>query len=59
MQVEKDEDGIKVFLESLAKISNVDADNEESIGNMLTDIRSSVVSSKSAYFRRTFPQLYV
>lgn len=59
MQIEHDQDGIKVFLESLAKISSVNADNEESIGNMLVDIRSCVVSSNSAYFRRTFPHLYV
>ncbi|XP_039452393.1 DNA mismatch repair protein spellchecker 1 [Culex pipiens pallens] len=59
MQIENDQEGIKVFLESLAKISGVDAENEKSIGDMLGDIRSSVVSSNSAYFRRTFPQLYV
>ncbi|KAL9705413.1 hypothetical protein quinque_008931 [Culex quinquefasciatus] len=59
MQIENDQEGIKVFLESLAKISGVDAENEKSIGDMLGDIRLSVVSSNSAYFRRTFPQLYV
>ncbi|KAL1394910.1 hypothetical protein pipiens_011616 [Culex pipiens pipiens] len=42
MQIENDQDGIKVFLESLAKISGVDAENEKAIGDMLGDIRSSV-----------------
>lgn len=58
MVIENDQDGIKVFLECLAKISDVDAENEESIGTMLTNICSSVTQSNSAYFRRTFPNLY-
>ncbi|XP_058820446.1 DNA mismatch repair protein spellchecker 1 [Topomyia yanbarensis] len=59
LQADNDEEGIKVFLASLDKITNVNPHSDEAVQTMLQDVRSCVRNCNSPYFRKTFPNLYV
>lgn len=58
LQIEKDDEGIRALKTALGKIVDVDANDDESVGKMLQDIRTCVKLSGSPYFRKTFPQIY-
>lgn len=54
----KDKEGIRVMLESLDKIGDINPTSEESIISILDDVRNCVRGSTCAYFRKIFPYLY-
>lgn len=58
LQIDNDEEGIKVLKSAIGKIAEVDPNTDESIEAMLQDIRTCVKNSSSTYFRKTFPKLY-
>ncbi|XP_058455640.1 DNA mismatch repair protein spellchecker 1 [Malaya genurostris] len=58
LQANNDREGVKVFLDSIDKISNVNPNSDEAVKKMLQDVHTNVRNCNSPYFRNFFPHLY-